>query len=67
MATGAGDRYWGERALPSVFKHTLLDKYVPQFAGMTVPEAPVIGLCSSTGTQAAGATQTASQPPPGGS
>lgn len=35
MATGAGDRYWGERALPSVFKHALLDKYVPQFAGMT--------------------------------
>src|SRR4051812_35311144 len=35
MATGAGDRYWDERTLPSVFKHTLLDKYVPQFAGMT--------------------------------
>lgn len=35
MATGAGERYWSGQALPSVFKHTLLDKYVPQFAGMT--------------------------------
>ena len=35
LATGAGDGFWGERNLPSVFKHTLLDKYVPQFAGMT--------------------------------
>lgn len=35
MATGAGDEYWKEQALPSVFKHTLLDKYMPQFAGMT--------------------------------
>lgn len=35
MATGAGDNYWSGQALPSVFKHTLLDKYVPQFAGMT--------------------------------
>jgi three-Cys-motif partner protein len=35
MPRGADDRYWGEQALPSVFKHTLLDKYVPQFAGMT--------------------------------
>lgn len=35
MATGAGDEYWDEPNLPSVFKHTLLDKYVPQFAGMT--------------------------------
>lgn len=34
MATGAGDEYWKEQALPSVFKHTLLDKYMPQFAGM---------------------------------
>jgi three-Cys-motif partner protein len=32
---GADDHYWGEQRLPSVFKHTLLDKYVPQFAGMT--------------------------------
>jgi three-Cys-motif partner protein len=35
MAIGAGDEYWKEQALPSVFKHTLLDKYMPQFAGMT--------------------------------
>jgi three-Cys-motif partner protein len=35
MATGAGERYWSGQALPSVFKHTLLDKYVPPFAGMT--------------------------------
>lgn len=35
MATGADDDYWDERNLPSVFKHALLDKYVPQFAGMT--------------------------------
>ena len=35
MATGVGGEYWGEQGLPSVFKHTLLDKYVPQFAGMT--------------------------------
>lgn len=35
MAKGATDEYWERQALPSVFKHTLLDKYVPQFAGMT--------------------------------
>jgi three-Cys-motif partner protein len=35
MATGAGDSYWDEQNLPSVFKHTLLDRYVPQYAGMT--------------------------------
>src|SRR3954464_918823 len=35
MATGAGDKYWAGQALPSVFKHTLLNQYVPQFAGMT--------------------------------
>jgi hypothetical protein len=35
VATGAGDDYWAEQNLPSAFKHTLLDKYVPQFAGMT--------------------------------
>lgn len=35
MASGAGERYWDKQALPSVFKHTLLGKYVPQFAGMT--------------------------------
>ena len=35
MAKGADDEYWVERNLPSTFKHTLMDKYVPQFAGMT--------------------------------
>jgi three-Cys-motif partner protein len=35
MPRGADDRYWRAPGLPSVFKHTLLDKYVPQFAGMT--------------------------------
>jgi three-Cys-motif partner protein len=35
MPRGADDRFWQEQGLPSVFKHTLLDKYVPQFAGMT--------------------------------
>lgn len=35
MASGAGEKYWSGQALPSIFKHTLLDKYVPQFAGMT--------------------------------
>jgi three-Cys-motif partner protein len=35
MPRGADDRYWSEPGLPSVFKHTLLEKYVPQFAGMT--------------------------------
>ena len=35
MPRGADDRYWQEQGLPSVFKHTLLDKYVPQFAGIT--------------------------------
>lgn len=35
MATGASAQYWETQRLPSVFKHTLLDKYVPQFAGMT--------------------------------
>jgi three-Cys-motif partner protein len=35
MPRGADDRYWELPRLPSVFKHTLLDRYVPQFAGMT--------------------------------
>jgi three-Cys-motif partner protein len=35
MPRGADDRFWEQPELPSVFKHTLLDKYVPQFAGMT--------------------------------
>jgi hypothetical protein len=35
MPRGADDRYWELPRLPSVFKHTLLDRYVPQFGGMT--------------------------------
>ncbi len=35
MPRGADDRYWEGPGLPSVFKHTLLQKYMPQFAGMT--------------------------------
>jgi three-Cys-motif partner protein len=35
MPRGADDRYWEGPRLASVFKHTLLDRYVPQFAGMT--------------------------------
>jgi three-Cys-motif partner protein len=35
MPRGADDQFWEGPGLPSVFKHTLLDKYVPQFAGMT--------------------------------
>lgn len=35
MSSGAGDQYWGQPALPSVFKHDLLRRYLPQFAGKT--------------------------------
>jgi three-Cys-motif partner protein len=35
MATGAGDQYWGQQGLPSVFKHDLLRRYLPRFAGKT--------------------------------
>ncbi|WP_208883452.1 three-Cys-motif partner protein TcmP [Streptomyces armeniacus] len=35
MATGAGGAYWDEPGLPSVFKHSLLGRYIPQFGGMT--------------------------------
>jgi len=28
MATGAGDRYWEDQALPSVLKHDLLRRYL---------------------------------------
>jgi hypothetical protein len=47
MATGAGDEYRKEQALPSVFKHTLLDKYMPQFAGMTDSAARERQVCLS--------------------
>ena len=29
MATGAGDQYWEQQMLPSVFKHDLLRRYLP--------------------------------------
>jgi three-Cys-motif partner protein len=35
MATGAGDPYWEQPGLPSVFKHDLLRRYLPRFAGKT--------------------------------
>jgi len=35
MATGAGDQYWEQPGLPTVFKHDLLRRYLPQFAGRT--------------------------------
>ncbi len=35
MATGAGDQYWEQQRLPSVFKHDLLRRYLPVFTGKT--------------------------------
>lgn len=35
MSSGTGGRYWADKALPSVFKHDLLKRYLPQFGGMT--------------------------------
>jgi len=35
MATGAGDRFWEQQRLPGVFKHDLLCRYLPVFAGKT--------------------------------
>ncbi|MET8978265.1 three-Cys-motif partner protein TcmP [Streptomyces sp. NPDC004539] len=35
MSTGTGGTYWAEQALPSVFKHSLLGRYIPQFGAMT--------------------------------
>src|ERR1700733_14067031 len=40
MATGAGDQYWEQQRLPSVFKHDLLRRYLPRFAGKTGSQAP---------------------------
>ena len=40
MATGAGDQYWEKQRLPSVFKHDLLGRYLPRFAGKTGSAAP---------------------------
>ncbi|MEU8550503.1 three-Cys-motif partner protein TcmP [Streptomyces roseoverticillatus] len=35
MSSGTGGEYWADKALPSVFKHELLKRYLPQFGGMT--------------------------------
>ncbi|MEU7649249.1 three-Cys-motif partner protein TcmP [Streptomyces huasconensis] len=35
MSSGTGGGYWKDKALPSVFKHDLLKRYLPQFGGMT--------------------------------
>ena len=35
MATGTSGSYWDGKALPSVFKHELLARYLPPFGGMT--------------------------------
>jgi three-Cys-motif partner protein len=40
MATGADDQYWEKQRLPSVFKHDLLGRYLPVFAGKTGSAAP---------------------------
>ncbi|MFF7802968.1 three-Cys-motif partner protein TcmP [Streptomyces olivaceus] len=34
MSTGTRGNYWADKALPSVFKHELLKRYLPQFGGM---------------------------------
>ncbi|AVI00087.1 hypothetical protein C5L38_34000 (plasmid) [Streptomyces sp. WAC00288] len=35
MSSSTGGDYWVDKALPSVFKHDLLKRYLPQFGGMT--------------------------------
>ncbi|MGA6172561.1 hypothetical protein ACPEIF_20215 [Streptomyces sp. NPDC012600] len=35
MAAETSGEYWADKALPSVFKHDLLRRYMPQFGGMT--------------------------------
>ncbi len=35
MSSGTGGSYWQGKALPSVFKHELLRRYIPPFGGMT--------------------------------
>jgi three-Cys-motif partner protein len=40
MATGAGDQFWEQQRLPGVFKHDLLRRYLPRFAGKTGSRAP---------------------------
>ncbi|WP_406369715.1 three-Cys-motif partner protein TcmP [Streptomyces sp. NBC_00647] len=39
MSTGTGGTYWQGKALPSVFKHDLLRRYIPPFGGMTGTQA----------------------------
>ncbi|PJN21425.1 hypothetical protein CG736_33310 [Kitasatospora sp. CB02891] len=35
MSNGTSGEYWHAPALPSVFKHSLLSRYIPKFGGMT--------------------------------
>ncbi|MCX4564701.1 hypothetical protein OHA02_52455 [Streptomyces phaeochromogenes] len=35
MSTKTGGECWKDKRLPSVFKHALLKRYLPQFGGMT--------------------------------
>ncbi|ROR46476.1 three-Cys-motif partner protein TcmP [Kitasatospora cineracea] len=35
MSNGTSREYWHAPALPSVFKHALLSRYIPKFGGMT--------------------------------
>ncbi|MEU5977678.1 three-Cys-motif partner protein TcmP [Streptomyces sp. NPDC047315] len=35
MSSGTNGDYWADKSLPSVFKHELLRRYLPQFGGMT--------------------------------
>src|SRR5690348_5065034 len=35
MSSGTSGVYWQGKALPSVFKHELLRRYIPPFGGMT--------------------------------
>ncbi|MYX69501.1 three-Cys-motif partner protein TcmP, partial [Streptomyces sp. SID8373] len=35
VSSGTSGEYWADKALPSVFKHELLRRYLPQFGGMT--------------------------------
>jgi three-Cys-motif partner protein len=39
MSSGTSNGYWQGKALPSVFKHELLRRYIPPFGGMTGTQA----------------------------
>ncbi|MFD8767313.1 three-Cys-motif partner protein TcmP [Streptomyces mirabilis] len=39
MSSGTAGGYWQGKALPSVFKHELLRRYIPPFGGMTGTQA----------------------------